>query len=395
MSSHVRSHRTVTTSAAPTSPSASSPLPSLALPTSLYPLPLPPPSSSSPLSPLRSHTHSFTVLQFDVYRLFALLATCAAANQFGFLGLLSSHIPLGYEEEAAEGMLPVQVFAGIPKTIEGMGVVRAETDRRKEWAQQGRLDAEVRGAREQARAEIVRVLGEEGAALTARWPTYDDRSRAPPPASLSLSPAYPSLPARPSAPPSSADPNPTALRIARGRAALDSVYSSQTAKLLASLHHLHPSLHHAVLEHIYGAVLCSARLPLQCVELISMACLMGERCGRQLFSHVRGGLMNGCTRAMCVAVLRDAERVYREAARRDAQAGWGWVEDAMALVRRIDRKVNPNASRDSPTSPQGRDARIDSDDGDGGSPREDLAARARSVPPILRRSQSLPSSAKL
>ena len=152
-----------------------------------------------------------------------------------------------------------------------------------------------------------------------------------------------------------------------------------------------------------------------------MACLMGERCGRQLFSHVRGGLMNGCTRPMCERVMRDAEAVYREAGRRDGEAGYAWVEEALELVRKVDRKVNPSDYSDGgaspPPSPGARSSDGEVSDGEGGGggqrhrgvvgpggPRDGgggggeerggLEERSK-APPVLRRSQSLPSSAKL
>ena len=319
-------------------------------------MPLNTPPYSLPPSALRSATHTFTARQMDVYRLFALLATSAASNQLAFLAHLSTYIPFGYEAEAAESILLVQVYAGIPKTIEGMTVVRVELDRREGWLRDGGAEgrqARVKQAREASASEIVRVMGKLGEALTSRWRTYDEPDRPPPAPSLSLSPDYPSLPAVQQAAdvslPSShaesseatADINSTAARIGRGQLALHSVYSTATPKLLASLRHLHPSLHHSVLQHIYGAVLCTPVLGLPSMELSSVACLMGERSSRQLFSHVRGALMNGCTRPMVERVMRDAELVYREARRKEEEEAWGWVEEAVTLVRRIDRKVNP------------------------------------------------------
>ena len=318
------------------------------------------PPYSLPSAALRSDSHTFTTREMDVYRLYALLATSAASNQLAFLAHLSTYIPFGYEAEAAESILLVQVYAGIPKTIEGMTVVRGELDRREEWQKEGGAEGrmrKVRETRESSQAEIVRVMGKVGEALTARWQTYDEPDRPPPSPSLSLSPEYPSLPAlhssatsssassasssssSPSS--SSADKNSTEARIERGKLALHSVYSTATSKLLASLHHLHPSLHHSVLQHIYGAVLCTPILGLPAMELASVACLMGERSSRQLFSHVRGALMNGCTREMVECVMKDAEKVYREARRKEEEEAWGWVEEAVTLVRRIDRKVNP------------------------------------------------------
>ena len=319
------------------------------------------PPYSLPASALRSASYTFTTRDMDLYRLYALLATSAASNQLAFLAHLSTHIPFGYQAEAAEAILLVQVYAGIPKTIEGMTVVRAELDRREDWLKDGGLDgrqARVGQERDKSSSEIARVMGSVGEALTARWQTYDEPDRPLPAPSLSLSPEYPSLPAvhqtllpavfRPFATPvsasasSSADINSTDARIQRGKLALHSVYSTATTKLLASLHHLHPSLHHSVLQHIYGAVLCTPILSLPAMELASVACLMGERSSRQLFSHVRGALMNGCTREMVECVMRDAEKVYREARRKEEEEAWGWVEEAVTLVRRIDRKVNPN-----------------------------------------------------
>ena len=318
------------------------------------------PPYSLPPSALRSDSHIFTTREMDIYRLYALLATSAASNQLAFLAHLSTYIPFGYEAEAAESILLVQVYAGIPKTIEGMTVVRDELDRREEWMKEGGVEGrvlKVRERREKSRSEIARVMGKVGEALTTRWQMYDEPDRPPPSPSLSVSPDYPSLPAvhpsssssppPPSAPPSSAsssspaDINSTDARIQRGMLALHSVYSTATVKLLASLHHLHPSLHHSVLQHIYGAVLCTPILTLPAMELASVACLMGERSSRQLFSHVRGALMNGCTREMVECVMRDAEKVYREARRKEEEEAWGWVEEAVTLVRKIDRKVNP------------------------------------------------------
>ena len=292
------------------------------------------PPYSLPASALRSVSHVFSSREMDVYRLFALLATSAASNQLSFLAHLSTYIPFGYEAEAAESILLVQVYAGIPKTIEGMTVVRAELDRREGWVKEGGLEARVarvREEREKRRGEIARVMGKLGEALTARWQTYDEPDRPPPSPSLSLSPDYPSLPAvQPSASSSSSSPsssssdiNSTSARISRGMLALHSVYSTATPKLLASLHHLHPSLHHSVLQHIYGAVLCTPILTLPAMELASVACLMGERSSRQLFSHVRGALMNGCTREMVECVMRDAEKVYREARRKEEEEAVG------------------------------------------------------------------------
>ena len=305
-----------------------------------------------PPAALRSASHTFTSRDMDIYRLYALLATSAASNQLAFLAHLSTYIPFGYEAEAAESILLVQVYAGIPKTIEGMTVVRAELDRREGWVAEGGDEGRVvrvREARKKSRSEVVRVMGRVGEALTGQWSTYDEPDRPPPAPSLSLSPDYPSLPAvhpptsasSTNSASSTADINSTAARIQRGMLALDSVYSTATTKLLASLHHLHPSLHHSVLQHIYGAVLCTPILGLPAMELASVACLMGERSSRQLFSHVRGALMNGCTREMVECVMRDAEKVYREARRKEEEEAWGWVEEAVTLVRRIDRKVNP------------------------------------------------------
>lgn len=322
------------------------------------------PPYSLPATSLRSATHTFTTHQFDIYRLYALLATSAASNQLAFLTHLATYIPQGHTAQASESILLVQVYAGIPKTIEGMTVVRAELDRRDDWVKEsGVVGAaeRVAEARERSRAEVVRVMGKVGEALTTRWQTYDEPDRPPPSPSLSLSLEYPSLPAVHPPPPSASsqqlspssasqqsssesaqvDINSTDARIQRGMLALNSVYSTATTKLLASLHHLHPSLHHSVLQHIYGAVLCTPILTLPAMELASVACLMGERSSRQLFSHVRGALMNGCTREMVECVMRDAEAVYREARRKEEEEAWGWVEEAVTLVRRIDRKVNP------------------------------------------------------
>ena len=370
-------------SSPPPPPGRLSPSPPSATPTSslsLFPTPVSPPSPSSPLSALRSQRQLFSVAQFDVYRLFALLATAASSNSFPLLALLSAFIPLGLEAEAAEALLPVQVFAGIPKTIEGLTVVRAEVDRRQSLPPSSRLAA-VRQSRLSGSAQLLRVLGEEeGGGLLERLSSYDDPRRPPPSPSLSLSPALPSLPAVP--PPLPPLPTPTPPPSARR--GVTSPCSPCTGSRLRSCSApcitCHPSLQQSVLQHVYGAVLCTPVLPLQCVELISMACLMGERCGRQLFSHVRGGLVQGCTRQQCEAVLRDAACVYREAARREAEEGWRWVDDALQLVHRIDRKVNPP---DTPTAPRTS------------AEAETVARLPPSAPPTMRRSTSQPHSAKL
>ena len=377
-----------------------SPLPSSSS-SSLHPSACPPPTPSSPLSPLRSASHSFTAAQFNTYRLFALIGASAASNSLAFLSHLAAFIPLGYEAEAAEAVLPIQVYAGIPKTIEAMQLVRAELDRRETAMREGGEEsrrAGLRQRRQRGEQELRETLREAGEELAPLWASYDDPRRPPPDPALSLSAEYPSLPAdhaaAAAASSSAADINPTALRISRGLTALTAVYSTSAPKLLSSLRQLHPSLHHSVLQHIYGAVLCSPVLPLPCLELISVACLLWERNPRQLFSHIRGALMNGCTRAMCDTVMQDAALLYAAAMRREQEAGLQFVDDALLMLRKIDRKVNP--AQPAPLSEAASPGVLErqqeaGDSSSSGSSGALLAPPSRKLQP----SHSLPSNAKL
>ena len=344
-----------------------------------------------------------------MYRLLALIGAASSSNSLWLLPHLAVFIPVGYETEAAEAVLPVpQVFSGIPKTIEAMQLVRAELDRRqhslRERGEKGRREA-LSERRQQSRPQLQAAIGALADELVPLWAQYDDPQRPPPDPSLSLSANYPSLPA-PAA--NAADPsastsddlNPTSLRISRGLTALTSVYSSSAPKLLSSLHALHPSLHHSVLQHIYGAVLCTPLLPLACIELISVACLLFERNPRQLFSHLRGALLNGCSSAMCSTVMSDAATLYREAARREQQAGMQYVDDALLMLRKIDRKIGMSQQRpaaaagDDMATPAQEQRQVAADLGDGSSSSSPPAAPA-AAPPAAQRSHSQPLAAKL
>jgi len=302
-------------------------------------------SSSSPyqVTDLKSDTHTFTPAQIDIFRLLSMIASSASSSSWDLLTHLISFVPRGFEPFAIEAILPVQVFSGIPRTIEGAATVRQQLDERKLhsndsiWMEQKRNES-----REFIKSSI-RTNTNNLLELFDRLILLDDHA---PPIPPSLSLTQPSLPPLDSSyPPICSqchDNNSSAIRAHRGRQTLNTIYGSATNKLLSSLNHSHPALESSVHHHIYGHVLCTPILSVHVIELISIACLTYQKTVRQLFSHIRGALMNGCTRAMCEWIIDDAEAIYRYSDNIDLDKEIPWIDEARRLIVKIDKKVNPS-----------------------------------------------------
>lgn len=310
-----------------------------------------PQSIPYPFGSLKSDTHEFTPTEFDHQRLIAMISACCGSNNWDLLSALLSYVPIGLEAQALEAILPCQIYAGIPRTIEGAALVRKHLDERSinqstsEWLISQRV---------KSRAFLHDVISDPSVlSLIDRLPDSDGMTPRP---YQSLSPDQPSLPPHDSSYPPVCDKcgdiNSTAIRQHRGDKTLHMIYGeSTTEKLLIALRRSHPALMHSVQSHIYGHVLCTPLLNVHELEFISISCLVYQRTPRQLFSHVRGALMNGATRTMCERVLMDAEAVYRHGDQIErTKITLPWIEDAKRLIVKIDRKVNPGNYSD--TAPE-------------------------------------------
>ena len=80
---------------------------------------------------------------------------------------------------------------------------------------------------------------------------------------------------------------------ARGAATCQAVYGSQFQPLSERLAGLHPDLPHFVIDIGYGAMMGRPGLPLGVRELCMVAMLVPWNAPVQLYSHIRGALLNG------------------------------------------------------------------------------------------------------
>lgn len=189
-------------------------------------------------------------------------------------------IPLrDLERSLLDALVALQVFSGIPKTIQGFDAVH------------------------QARRHDFKLPVTKPAA-DYLWPNevaanpnfgHPDFSRVPAPCGTC------------------GDANSNAIREARGLATLQSIYTSTQPKLDKFLRSLHPSLHASITTHIYGAVMCTTSLKLFELEAVAVACLSGLHTPSQLLSHLRGALEVGLPSEFLTRLMEEVfEDVFQD-----------------------------------------------------------------------------------
>jgi 4-carboxymuconolactone decarboxylase len=116
----------------------------------------------------------------------------------------------------------------------------------------------------------------------------------------------------------------------RGRDVCGAVYAGQYERLRENIRALHPDLEQWMVVDGYGKVLGRPGLALVIRELCIVATLAVTGASKQLYSHLRGALNVGASKADVDAALSEAEPFLDDEGRRSAAVLWEKVKERYA-----------------------------------------------------------------
>jgi 4-carboxymuconolactone decarboxylase len=116
----------------------------------------------------------------------------------------------------------------------------------------------------------------------------------------------------------------------RGRDVCGAVYAGQYERLRENIRALHPDLEQWMVVDGYGKVLGRPGLELVIRELCIVATLAVTGASKQLYSHLRGALNVGASKADVDAALSEAEPFLDDEGRRSAAVLWEKVKERYA-----------------------------------------------------------------